>query len=96
MKNGTNAPEVGIDLFEGVYYWTIGGKGNWLSRCGREQNPCRRQGRLETPNGRRCRRPAGLWTGCVLKMPQATIVKSCEEQRKRRGLVLRIGDGRRR
>lgn len=25
-------------------------------RCGREQNPCRRQGRLETPNGRRCRR----------------------------------------
>lgn len=31
IKNGTNAPEVGIDLFEGVYYWTIGGKGNWLT-----------------------------------------------------------------
>ena len=30
-KNGTNAPEVGIDLFEGGYYWTIGGKGNWLT-----------------------------------------------------------------
>lgn len=23
--------EVGIDLFEGGYYWTIGGKGNWLT-----------------------------------------------------------------
>ena len=31
IKNGTNAPEVGIDLFEGGYYWTIGGKGNWLT-----------------------------------------------------------------
>lgn len=31
IKNGTNAPEIGIDLFEGVYYWTIGGKGNWLT-----------------------------------------------------------------
>lgn len=30
-KNGTNAPEVGIDLFEGVYYWTVGGKGQWLT-----------------------------------------------------------------
>lgn len=31
IKNGTNAPEVGIDLFEGTYYWTIGGKGAWLT-----------------------------------------------------------------
>ncbi|WP_295912583.1 PL29 family lyase N-terminal domain-containing protein [uncultured Alistipes sp.] len=30
-KNGTNAPVVGIDLFEGVYYWTLGGKGNWIT-----------------------------------------------------------------
>lgn len=31
IKNGTNAPQVGIGLFEGVYYWTIGGDGNWLT-----------------------------------------------------------------
>ena len=30
-KDGSAAPAIGIDLFEGVYYWTIGGKGNWLT-----------------------------------------------------------------
>lgn len=30
IQNGKNAPQVGIDLFEGVYYWTIGGNNNWL------------------------------------------------------------------
>lgn len=29
--DGQNAPEVGIDLFEGTYYWTVGGKGKWLT-----------------------------------------------------------------
>lgn len=38
-KNGQNAPEVGIDLFEGAYYWTIGGKGNWLTDAGGNKIP---------------------------------------------------------
>lgn len=31
IKNGTSTPLVGIDLFESVYYWTVGGVGNWLT-----------------------------------------------------------------
>lgn len=31
IQNGKNAPQIGIDLFEGTYYWTIGGNGNWLA-----------------------------------------------------------------
>lgn len=31
ITNGTAAPEIGIDRYEGVYYWTLGGKGNWLT-----------------------------------------------------------------
>ena len=30
-EKGADAPVIGIDLFEGVYYWTIGGKGKWLT-----------------------------------------------------------------
>lgn len=30
-QDGQAAPVIGIDLFEGTYYWTIGGKGNWLT-----------------------------------------------------------------
>ena len=30
-EKGTDAPIIGIGLFEGVYYWTIGGKGQWLT-----------------------------------------------------------------
>ena len=73
IKNSTNAPEVGIDLFEGVYYWTIGGKGNWLTDADGNKIPVAEQGRLRNSNGRRCRAATGLWTGCVLKMPQATM-----------------------
>lgn len=31
IQNGKNAPQIGIDFFEGVYYWTIGGNSNWLT-----------------------------------------------------------------
>lgn len=38
-KNGQNAPEIGIDLFEDTYYWTLGGKGNWLTDAGENKIP---------------------------------------------------------
>lgn len=31
IANGADAPVIGIDRVEGVYYWTLGGKGNFLT-----------------------------------------------------------------
>ena len=31
IDNGADAPVIGIDRVEGVYYWTLGGKGNFLT-----------------------------------------------------------------
>lgn len=31
ITNGKAAPEIGIDQYEGAYYWTLGGKGRWLT-----------------------------------------------------------------
>lgn len=31
ITHGKAAPEIGIDQYEGVYYWTLGGKGRWLT-----------------------------------------------------------------
>lgn len=31
IKNGLDAPNIGIQEFEGVYYWTLGGKDKWIT-----------------------------------------------------------------
>lgn len=31
IKNGTNAPQIGVEQFDGVYYWIVGDSGNWLT-----------------------------------------------------------------
>ena len=31
IANGADAPVIGIDRVEGVYYWTLGGRGNFLT-----------------------------------------------------------------
>ena len=38
-EKGADAPVIGIDLFEGVYYWTIGGKGKWLTDAAGDKIP---------------------------------------------------------
>lgn len=30
-EKGNDAPQIGIDLYDGVYYWTIGGREQWLT-----------------------------------------------------------------
>lgn len=38
-EKGADAPAVGIDLFEGVYYWTLGGPGEWITDAAGEKIP---------------------------------------------------------
>lgn len=38
-EKGADAPEVGIDLFEGAYYWTLGGKEQWITDAAGEKIP---------------------------------------------------------
>ena len=78
--------------FEGVYYWTIGGKGNWLTDAdgNKSLSPAR-----TARNSKMAVDADGYWTvdGVRIKDAAGNDVKAAG---KRRGLVLRIGDGRRR
>lgn len=94
-KNGTNAPEVGIDLFEGGYYWTIGGKGNWLTDADGHKIP------VAGKDGSKPEMAVdadGYWIvdGARIKDAAGNDVKATGSNGKDGGFVLQIGQRRRR
>lgn len=87
--------EVGIDLFEGVYYWTIGGKGNWLTDADGNKIP------VAGKDGSKPQMAVdadGYWTvdGVRIKDAAGNDVKAAGSNGKDGDSFFRIGDGRRR